>query len=59
MRFVYCHFKKTNFYTNNNFPSARFVAYFTLGERVLGSIGQEDSGHMDTSVNMSGGRWVY
>ena len=29
------------FYTNTYFPSARFVAYLTLGERSSGGIGQE------------------
>ena len=32
----YCYY----FYTNTSFPSARFVASLTLGERSLGSIGQ-------------------
>ena len=44
------------FYTNNVFPSARFVAYLTLGERSLGSIGQEALSRSDKRRKMIGGR---
>ena len=41
-------------YTNTYFTSARFVASLTLGERGLGSIGQDDSSQRETRRKMSG-----
>ena len=43
------------FYTNTSFPSVRFLAYLKLGERSLGSIGQEASSQMETRMKISGG----
>ena len=42
------------FYTNTYFPSNRFMASLTLGERILGSIGQETSSWTETRRKMSG-----
>ena len=47
------------FYTNTYFPSARFVAFLTLGERSLGSIGQEALSRSETRRKMSGGGWGF
>ena len=43
------------FYTYTSFSSARFVAFITLGERSLGSIGQEASSRRETRKKMGGG----
>ena len=58
MRFVHNYlifFNYYYFYANTYFPSSRFVASLTLGERSLGSIDQEASSRREIRRNMSGG----
>ena len=50
----YCYY----FYVNNYFPTSRFVASLTIGERGLGIIGQEYSSRRETRRKMSGGGQV-
>ena len=52
-QFIYYHYY---FYTNTYFLSVRFVASITLGERILGSIGQEALSWRETRRKMIGGR---
>ena len=43
-------------YTNTNFPSTRFVAYLTLGLKILGIIGQDALNKRETKNKISGGQ---